>query len=337
MAVCAALLVVTGSATATTTVSNGVYTAVVQDTTDFSSIGSWTAYTGASHPTGAGNDLLYREGGGSVTTTTNFSSLRVYGAAGVTDYTFGGSGGGVDLDPSVVSEGASPFGVNGHRTRWGVTAAGLDVVQDVVVVGSTFANSGIYHTVEIVNNNQNPVSVGWRNLYDWQVDDPGTDDGPNNAIELSSGAVVVPATTLSFSHTPAGADFARVSVDPGTPSYQPLLGLGFDPALHGGLATTAPDEYAYVSWPGAFGTAFDYTPTGLDVTGDSAGLSWFGRDAARAVAIAPGGSVRFTQTIFGVEPDQPPPVIPEPLTVMGLCLGVSSLTVYLRKRGLRTV
>jgi len=330
-AVVVAFLMCAGPALALSTVSNGVYNVAVQGAVEGSSYGSWTAYTAASHPTGAGHDLLYAEWGGSVSTSTNYSTLRVYGAVGVSDYSFSGSGGGMNLDAAFVSEGASPFSANGHRTTWSVTSQGLGVVQDVFIAGTTFGNSGIYHTVEITNNNQSPVSVGWRNLYDWQVDDPGTDDGPNNSIELTDGTIIVPATTLSFSHTPGSGDFARVSVDPGTPSYQPLLGLGLDPGLYS-LATTVPDEYAYVSWPNAFGSAFDYTPTGFNVTGDSAGLSWFGRDAARAVEIDPGASVRFTQTIFGVEPDAPPPVIPEPMTAMGLCFGVSGLTMYLRKR-----
>jgi hypothetical protein len=141
---------------------------------------------------------------------------------------------------------------------------------------------------------------------------------------------VVPATTFEFSHTPTAGDFARVSIDPGAASYEPLLAIGFDPGFRPDLPVTVPDEYAYVSWPDSLDTPFDYTVTPtLDVTGDSAGLSWFGRDAARAITIAPGGSVRFTQVLFGVVPDAPPPAaIPEPGTLLLFVLGLLGVFTY---------
>ena len=301
-----------------TTFSNGVYEVHVADGTDFS-IGSWNAFTGPAHPTGADNDLLFSESGGFTSQSTNFSSLRVFDPAGNRDYTFGDRGA-VDMDPLLVSSGPSSFGAVGNSMTWGISAEALTVTQDLVITGTTFSDSAIYHTVEVSNDGANPISIGWRNLYDWQVDDPTTDDGPNNSIEDSTGGVsttLVAPTTTEFVHVPDAGDLARVSVDPGEATYEPLLAIGFDPGFIPVLPVSVPDEYAYASWPFSVGTSFDYVIGPSDVTSDSAGLSWFGRDAARAITIDPDSSVRFTQVIFGVEPDTGPPggdPIPEPVT-----------------------
>jgi len=327
------LLAMAGPAEALVTVSNAFYEAHIADTADGFSTGSWNAITAAGHPTGPGDNILFS----GTTVTTNFSSLRVYKPGGPVDYTFGGRGGSVDLDPFVTGEGASPLAPIGHRTTWGVTPEGLDITQDVLVVGGSFSTAAVYHTVEVANTSASPVEIGWRNLYDWQVNDPGFDDGPNNQIELSGGAVLVPATTTEFAYFPPGTDdLVRVSIDPGVPTYEPLQALGFDPGFIPALPITSPEEYDYVSWPGSVGTAFDYTPAGAGVTGDSAGLTYWGRTAGTAVEIAPGGAVRFTTAVFGVAPDAPPPggIIPEPSTILvwSVLAGLGMACAWRRRR-----
>lgn len=323
-----ALAGLAGPAAAVETAGNGIYNVAIQSPTETQD-GSWSAATAASHPVGTGHDILYVETGGSFINTTNFSSLQVSTAgAGPTTYAFGGRGGALDLDTYVTGQGVSAYSANGFQTTWNVTPSGVAVTQDVFVVGTTFANSAIYHTVQITNTGNGAVNIGWRNLYDWQVDDPNRDDGPSNSIE-TTGGVVVAATTLEFSHTPAAGEFARVRIAPGTSTYEPLLALGYDPGYVASLPVTLPDAYLYVSWPVSYGTAFAYTvDPARDVTSDSAGLSYF------AASLAAGESARFTQILFGVPGGEPPPngaPIPGPLALLGIGL-VSMMTVLRRRR-----
>ena len=328
VAATATALSLTGTSAEAASFSNAFYQVHVQSTPAFGTpsggpqYGSWNAVTGPSHPTGPGNNILFQ----GTRTDTNFSSLRIFDPTGTTrDYAFGGRGdrslGGIgnvnNLDPYRTSESAgSVFGSNGFQTTWNLTPENLEIVQDLVAVGTTYDNSAIYHTVQLTNTGDSAISLGWRNLYDWTVNDPTPDDGPNNQIEVAGGGVAVPATTNEFSYTPTPGSFARVSVDPGVATYQPLLGLGYDPGFIATLPTTTPDLYNFVSWLQSQATAYDYTLTGADVTDDSAGLSYF------TATLAPGQSTRFTQAIFAAVPNGSIPgdttSVPEPSSVISV-------------------
>jgi hypothetical protein len=336
VAATATALSLTGTSAEAATFLNPFYQVHVQSTPASGTpsgafqYGSWNAVTGPSHPTGPGNNILYD----GTLTTTNFSSLRIFDPTGTTtDYTFGNVGSGVSLDPFLVGEQyTSTFGDAGFQTTWNLTPENLEIVQNLAVVGTTYDNSAIYHTVELTNTGTSAISLGWRNLYDWTVNDPTLDDGPNNQIEVAGGGgVQVPATTNEFSYTPTPGSFARVSVDPGIATYQPLLGLGYDPGFIAALPTTTPDLYNFVSWRGSVDTAYDYTLTGANVTGDSAGLSYF------TATLAPGESTRFTQAIFAAVPNGSIPgdttSVPEPSSVLSvLAFGALGAASQLKRK-----
>jgi hypothetical protein len=348
VAATATALSLTGTSAEAASFSNAFYQVHVQSTpasgepSGAFQYGSWNAVTGPSHPTGPGNNILFQ----GTRTDTNFSSLRIFDPTGTTrDYAFGGRGdrslGGIgnvnNLDPYRTSESAgSVFGSNGFQTTWNLTPENLEIVQDLVAVGTTYDNSAIYHTVQLTNTGDSAISLGWRNLYDWTVNDPTPDDGPNNQIEVAGGGVAVPATTNEFSYTPTPGSFARVSVDPGVATYQPLLGLGYDPGFIATLPTTTPDLYNFVSWLQSQATAYDYTLTGADVTDDSAGLSYF------TATLAPGESTRFTQAIFAAVPNGSIPgdttSVPEPSSVISvLAFGALGAASQLKRKQQRKV
>jgi len=283
---------------------NTVYLINVEPVSSGYGIGSWNALTGGNHPGGTGRDILYS----GITTTTNFSSIRVYKTLGAfEDYapmTFLTT----DLDNFATSDGPSPLGPpgSGHRTVWTIPAETLVITQDVFVrPGSGFAtydNSAIIHTFEFTNTGVSNVRLGLRNLYDWALSDGGGEDGPNASLELVCGGSVIQApTTFEFSHAPVTADVMRLSVAPGTPTYQAMMALNYDPGFWTGLPVTLPDQVAFVSWPNSYSTDFDYTANPLlNVTSDSATLTWYGRTDGQAIVIAPGTSQRVTQAIFAV-------------------------------------
>lgn len=334
--VATAALSLTGTSAEAATFSNSFYEVHVQSTPASGTpsgafqYGSWNAVTGPSHPTGLGDNILY-EG---TRTETNFSSLRIFNSTGSnTDYTFGGAGGANNLDSYLTNETyTAAFGDAGFQTTWNLTPENLEIVQNLAVVGTTYDNSAIYHTVELTNTGDSAISLGWRNLYDWTVNIQPYDDGPNNQIEVAGGGgVQVPATTNEFSYTPTSGSFARVSIDPGVATYQPLLGLGYDPGFIATLPTTTPDLYNFVSWEQSQVTAYDYTLTGADVTDDSAGLSYF------TSTLAPGQSTRFTQVIFAAVPGGTIPgdttSVPEPSSVLSvLALGALGAASQLKRK-----
>jgi len=341
-------LSLTGTSAEAATLSNPFYEVHVQSTPASGTpsggpqYGSWNAITGPSHPTGPGNNILYQ----GTRTDTNFSSLRIFNSTGSnTDYTFGGRGGANNLDSYLTDETyTTAFGDAGFQTTWNLTPENLEIVQNLAVVGTSYDNSAIYHTVELTNTGTSAISLGWRNLYDWTVNIQPFDDGPNNQIEVAGGiGVVVPATTNEFSYTPTPGSFARVSVDPGVATYQPLLGLGFDPGFIATLPTTTPDQYNFVSWPGSVATAYDYTVNpALNITrqnlgpDDSAGLSYF------TATLAPGQSTRFTQAIFAAVPNGSIPgdttSVPEPSSVLSvLAFGALGAASQLKRKQQRKV
>jgi hypothetical protein len=290
-----------------------------------SSIGSFQAHTGPAHPTGDMNDINFASSPGNVNVGTGFSGIRLGGDDALA-FSYGGSGDVNDLDPFFSSEGPTPGYVgSGWRTVWDLFTEQIEIVQDVIVVGSnvdaggTVSGAAIYHTVLVTSGRASDVSIEWLNLEDWATK---LDDGPSSTIMRSGIGALGSEREFEFSHAPSfGDEFVRVRQFEVAPFYAVRLSLSHDPGLlpllqGTPLATTTPDEYKFVQWetawtPGTLGQPFDVFGYVVDAdknvasdtstTPDSAGISTF------SAVLEAGRSLRFTQVLRVVPQATPVP------------------------------
>jgi Ca2+-binding RTX toxin-like protein len=276
-----------GSASAATqTAGNGIYSVYVNDAN-----GQYTATTAAGHPSGGGLNVIYGDG----TPGTSYNSLKSYTSGTTyTQFTI------ASLSSTV------PLGTTGFRTTYVLpggqtTADALTIVQDVQVHGTAFDNSTIEVTWRVTNNGAAPVNIGIRYLWDYQI---GVDDGPTFQQQNPNGPVLL--TEAAFPSP--SFEYYRIednNGNPTTPTFN-VLGTVNGPAN----VTPAPVPPTLVdnaSWPGSVGTAFDYTPSGGDIssasgTDDEAVLYYWGDNAGNAKTIAPGGTFTASESIVGVPP-----------------------------------
>jgi hypothetical protein len=283
---------------------NTIYIVCVDNLGD---IGRYTAETGPLHPA-PGLNLLY--GGAAQSPATSFNSYRSFTTG--TTYTQGAVFGGTNINAYATT---ALIGTTGIRTTWvlpgGIlTPDQITIVQDVNVNGTTFANSNVEVTTSITNTGTSALSLGIRYLWDFQI---GGDDGPTFQ-EGSSG----PVHTIEADFAPPTFVFYSITNnDPSTPIYT-VLGSATGPSTVTPTPTT-PTQLTYGCWPVGFGTAFDYTTTGRNVsttstdcsfnpTNDSMVLYWWGRSATQgALSLGPGRSVTERALLFATPPNVPPP------------------------------
>jgi Ca2+-binding RTX toxin-like protein len=275
---------------ATQTAGNGIYNVHVDDTN-----GQYTATTAAGHPSGANLNVLFGNG----SPGTSFNSLRSFTTS--TNYTAGG--GGVSLDPL---SSTAPLGSTGFRTTYvlpgpATTPDALTIVQDVRVNGTTFDNSTIEVTWRVTNNGAQPVNIGIRYLWDYQI---GSDDGPTFQQQNPNGAVLL--NEASFA--PPAFEYYRIEdndVNPTVPTFN-VLGTVNGPASVS-PAPVPPTLVENASWPSSVGTPFDYTTSGQTVSTTGSGndedvLYYWGDNANNAKTIASGGTYTASESIVGVPP-----------------------------------
>lgn len=288
----------------TVTAGNTIYNVHLEDIPELG-IGLYTATTGADHPAGPGLNILF--GGGQP--GTSYSTIRSYTSE--TDYVpYPGDPAAflfssfsiLSLDPFGAVE---PLGATGFRTIYTlpgppVTPDALTVIQDVLVLGTTFSDSRIEISTTIINDGPDPVEIGVRYLWDYQI---GDDDGPTFQALTPNGPVLVTESVFS------NPDFQVYrmednDVNPLPPTFN-VLGTTTGPAS---LGPTTPDLLQFVGWFSAVVETFDYTvdPTAnVAEGGDSAVLYFFGSDQEHAIEIPAGGRYTVTASAFGTPP--PPP------------------------------
>lgn len=271
-------------------VGNTIYRVRVNTTGP--AVGRYTAVTGASHPAGAGLQVLF---GG--TPDTSFNSIRSFTTTKT--YVQGSNFttvvpapivGATDLDPYAQPATTTATSV---QNRWilpgDVTAPDkLEITQTITVVGSTIADSMILIQTMVKNNDVTAVSTGIRYLWDYQI---SGDDGPTFQEQTPDGLVRVGEVEFPF---PVGFATYKMTNNEGAPSFN-ILGS----AATGG---TAPDKLQYADWPSSRVTAYDYTVVpGRDVAtsglgnNDSAVLYYWNRN------IPAGGTVTVSGTLLRLE------------------------------------
>lgn len=293
------------------TATNDFYAVYVLDEQNADGIGVYTFQTGANHPAGAFRDILY--GGG--VPYSSFNTIRSFTTG--TDYTQ------TTYDPSSTNTVVSldPFGsntmlgTNGIRTTYVLpgpaaptqTPDQLTIIQDIIIHGSNFLSSSIEVTTRIVNNGSQPVSIGVRYLWDYQI---GDDDGPTFQALGPDGAVLTHEAAMV---SPSFTDYmmADNDVNPNPPTLQIIASVNGPSSIV--PTPTTPDLLEYACWGDSDSTAFDYVvDTNTDIatvnstcgfgTGDCAVLYYFGADAGHALTIQPGQTNTVSASIFALSP-----------------------------------
>jgi len=302
------ILLVGGVALAATTYGNGIYDASVNDDDD-SGLGVYTARTGDNHPvtisTGDHQNVLY--GGTDEYPSTSWLTVRSYTSE--TDYYNEDGSPGSAFDTVQLDDYATVEATSATATRTTYWLNGNDdpdalkIIQDVEVSGTTYENSFVDITTTVRNEGEEPVDIGIRYLWDWQI---AEDDGPSFAQVLPDGPTEVTEQTYS------SPTFQYYRIQDNNEVDSPLF------AVYGTTAgrapgSTPPDELMFVAWSNADDVTFDYTtdPT-FDIASDggeddSAVLYFWGPDEQSAITLDPGDAVIVSESLTAALAGEGPP------------------------------
>ena len=256
-----------------TQVTNGILTLSIETIS-----GQFTVTTGASHPHPNAN-VLYPIGT-SFITFRDATALVMYtntlgsvGSAGLAGYTTASMN-----QPSGFT---TPLGTNGFRTVWPIPGGTWDITQDVILNGTTLADTNVQQTITIQNISTAPRQYGLRTMWDWYI----------NGVDASIFRTRNPDTAFTSNFitysNPTFQIFEEVD-DPTNPTFSVFGTIGGN-ALS--PAPTAPEQFRYSSWSAAASNAWDFANTGGGI--DSATEYYWG--FATPLTLAAGASVSYTQ------------------------------------------
>jgi hypothetical protein len=173
----------------------------------------------------------------------------------------------------------------GIRTTWALP--NFTVVQEVEILGSTFADTSVRQQVSVQNTGNGPLAYGIRYLWNWRV------AGNSNSF--------------SRPRFPDGA-FTNISTDYGSPNFQvaELTDSLTNPSysvfasVQGGalgFPATRPDRLAVANWGDFALVPWDYPVTDSSA-GDSAIVYFWGYNTP--LTLAPGSSSQVRQYVSTV-------------------------------------
>lgn len=173
----------------------------------------------------------------------------------------------------------------GFRTTY--TLPNWVVVQDVVVNGTTLADTNVRQSVTVTNTSGVSRSYGVRYMWDWEI--AGND---NSVFRTRNPDGTFTDVFIGF-NSPAFQAFEEQDTLV-NPTFSVFGTVGGGPLVP---APTQPDRFGYVSW-----SDFDDAPWDLAITGsadDSATVHYWGYTAP--LVLAPAASTTFVEYISTVQ------------------------------------
>jgi len=263
-------------AKATRTATNGFLSITLDDVT-----GTFTLTTGTLHPT-PGRTVFYDGPSGyislrdasSLEMWTNFDPNFGSPAAGLASYALRS----MYTAPAtaVTSTAGTGFSTTFTLPNWRVT-------QDVLINGSTLADTNVVHRVSVTNLTGSTRQYGLRYLWDWQIAGqdasffrPRSPDGNfSNVFQTFGNPSFVRYEEVDSPTSPILSVFGTV----GGSSPTPL--------------PTPPEQLRYSAWNASFASAWDFTNSGSG--SDSAVVYFWGFNSP--LSLGPGASATFQQYV----------------------------------------
>ncbi|MEO8432109.1 MAG: IPTL-CTERM sorting domain-containing protein [Acidobacteriota bacterium] len=269
-------------------VTNGILTVTIENAG--TEIGQFSIATGASHP--HPNESVFYPVGTSWITLRDATANQMWvngsdaSAAGLAGYSLMF----MNTQPAAVT----PIGTSGFRTTY--TLPSWTVVQDVVINGTTIADTNVRQSVTVTNTTTAPRLFGLRYFWDWEIAD---NDGSFFRQRSPDGAFTSTFQTFAA----PGFQFFEEVDNIATPTFS-IFGT-----VQGGTlspAPTTPDQVRYVSWSDFDDFAWDTAVTGGN--DDSGTVHFWGFNAP--ISLAAAASQTFTEYVSTVQGaiGQPTPV-----------------------------
>jgi hypothetical protein len=306
------LLIAPGAHAAVLTATNGILTVDIENAG--SDIGVFTIRTGASHP--HPNETVFFPLGTSWTTLRDATSLQMWvngsdaSSAGLAGYSLVF----MNTQPAVVAA----LGATGFRTTY--TLPNFTFIQDLVINGTTLADTNVRQSVTVTNTTGSTRQFGVRYFWDWEIAD---NDASFFRQRSPDGAFTSTFTTFA----PPTFQFFEEVDNIATPTFS-IFGTVQGGALS--PSPTPPDQLRYVSWSDFDDVAWDTAVTGGNE--DSATTHYWG--FTTPISLGAGASATFHEYVSTVQSaiGQPTPtptgaavVVPtlSPIAWLVLALGLA--------------
>jgi hypothetical protein len=301
------------------TATNGILTVSMTDSG--AEAGQFTITTGASHPQ-PDQQVLFPIGTSYITLRDSTASEIWANAGG----SLSGNLGGFTFHSMQAAPATAVVTTIAGGFRATYTLPNWTVVQDVVIVGTTLADTAVRQSVTVTNTSGVSRQYGLRYMWDWDIAD--NDDSifrtrnPDGSFTSTFIAFQPPGFQAFEEQAPSAATFSIFgTVQGGSLSPPP----------------TPPDRFGYVSWSDAEDSPWDFPVTGGN--DDSGTVHYWG--FVTPITLAAGGSNAYNEYIstvpsaVGIGPpaaNLPVPTLSETMLMLLVVLLMGAATYGMRRR-----